>query len=125
MLDQKILVADEDPDFAHLLREKMESFGLECYAFSSLEGLLKGIGRVKPDLVILSLPFAQSYGELFAEHIDPYLAPQDVVPPVMILNGDDDDCISQYAFELGAVAIPGDHWREFQGMLQDYMPETV
>ncbi|MBF0105992.1 MAG: response regulator [Deltaproteobacteria bacterium] len=124
MIIKHIMIVDDDPDLVHLLTERTESFGFECHGYSSIDKALMALKKIKPDLIVLNLEFAQSNGTMFLDNIQHHLNHEDSAPPVIILNSEDDDQITDYAYDLGVTAFNSKPYNlsSLSNLLTDYMP---
>lgn len=125
MLTQKILIIDDDPEIVDQLREKTEAFGFKCCSFTSIDHAIEGFKTLKPDLVLMELDFAKSKGAYFLSKIKECLSAVENVPPVIVMNGNDDHAILQYAFDVGTYSFSCTPFKDFAASyLSDYLPNA-
>ena len=103
MLNQKILIIDEDPDLVEEIAFRIENFGFECLTTSSLIEALEVCELEHPDLILFTLNFAENYGADFFSRIHMSYSKGENLPPVIILNDDQELDLEEYATDLGLI----------------------
>ena len=91
MADRRILVVDDDPDFAMSMRVLLEAHGYELFQVASAREALGRLDEIKPDLIILDIMLESDIAGLEMAYqlrnpadIAPYAAYFDV--PILVLT---------------------------------------
>jgi len=88
MKKNKILIIDDENDFADIMKKRLEAFGYEVSsAFSGIEGLKKAEKNI-PDLILLDIIMPHMDGFAVLSKLKDNAKTQDI--PVVMLTGKDD-----------------------------------
>jgi DNA-binding response OmpR family regulator len=125
MNTQKIFVVDSDPEVVDMVMSKLEAFGFECHAITSVDQAEELISFVIPDLIVMDLGFAQQAGLVFINRIKKILAQEEIAPPIAVINGPNDPAIKTFADDLGTTDLFADTYDadSLQSMLMDYQQQ--
>ena len=93
-----IAIVDDDDSLRHSLVRLFRSAGYSVEAFASATELLSSLSQWRPDCVILDLQLPGMTGEELLRRLSVFANP----PPVVVITGNDDDCLRDQCIALGA-----------------------
>jgi FixJ family two-component response regulator len=93
-----IAIVDDDDSLRHSLVRLFRSAGYSVEAFASAIELLISLSQWRPDCVILDLQLPGMTGEELLRRLSVFANP----PPVVVITGNDDDCLRDACIALGA-----------------------
>ncbi len=107
MEKKRILVIEDDRDIRFLLQKRLLSSGFSCLTSSTVEEALLALKESKPDLVILDLGFPGASGTAFLQNAKSWLPPGHKIPPVIVVSGNKEKEVVDYAMDSGASGFLG------------------
>lgn len=124
MLLQKILIIDDDPEMVDNMQTRMEHFGFECFGFTTTIAALNALKFIHPDLILMDLGYANNGGQEFINQIQEFLGKEDNLPPVIVINGEQDYHVIEYAFDMGTMELFYSPYIDFSfgNGVSDYLP---
>lgn len=124
MLPQRILIIDDDPEIVDAMSSRMENFGFECFGYSTPEDAIREIKNIRPDLVLMDLGYANNGGTGFLNEMKRCYNGEDNIPPVIVMNGENDYHVIEYAFDAGTMELFYTPMRDlsFGGSVSDCLP---
>lgn len=99
---KRVLIVDDDPDLAALLRTKLELRGIEVRV--ALDGplALQEAQRFRPDLIILDIMFPAGGGLTVLQRLK--LSVFTNTKPIVVVTASDEAAIKEKALHLGVAA---------------------
>lgn len=99
---KQILIVEDDREMQVLLGKRLRASGFSCISTPTVEGALKVLKEVRPNLVILDLGLPGANGTAFLQGAKDWLPPGSQIPPVIVLSGHKDKEVVDYAMDEGA-----------------------
>ncbi|MBL8789918.1 MAG: response regulator transcription factor [Rhizobiales bacterium] len=93
-----IFIADDEERICTSLTSILNTYGYDARTFNGVDGLLEGLGRERPDLILLDVRMPGIDG-LEAQKL---LAARQDAPPVIIMSGHGDIAMAVTAVKSGA-----------------------
>ena len=93
-----IAIVDDDDSLRLSLVRLFRSAGYSVEAFASAIDLLSSLSQWRPDCVILDLQLPGMTGDELLRRLSVFANP----PPVVVITGNDDDCLRDECIALGA-----------------------
>ncbi|MFA5146033.1 MAG: response regulator [Candidatus Omnitrophota bacterium] len=102
MEKRKILMVDDEVDFADMIRMRLENTGkYEVAVLADTRDILSRVHKFRPDLILLDLLIPDIGGMEVCEMLD--RDPQGIGIPIIILSALDKDTDKKKAYKLGVV----------------------
>jgi DNA-binding response OmpR family regulator len=102
---KKILIIDDDPDILITLKKRLGTQGYECVTVDTVDGGLKQLRELIPDLVVLDLGFPGPNGTAFLENVRNYLPEGLNAPPILVLSCHNDRSVIDFVLSEGAAGF--------------------
>ena len=93
-----IAIVDDDDSLRHSLVRLFRSAGYSVEAFASSTELLSSLSQWRPACVILDLQLPVMTGQELLRRLSVFANP----PPVVVITGNDDECLRDECIALGA-----------------------
>jgi len=93
-----IAIVDDDDSLRHSLVRLFRSSGYSVKEFASAIELLSSLSQWRPDCVILDLQLPGMTGDELLRRLSVFANP----PPVVVITGNDDECLRDECIALGA-----------------------
>ena len=93
-----IAIVDDDDSLRHSLVRLFRSAGYSVEAFASATELLSSLSQWRPDCVFLDLQLPGMTGNELLRRLSVFANP----PPVVVITGNDDECLRDECIALGA-----------------------